>query len=414
MTILRLFLFFSLLFFIFNHEIISKSFASDTSVSSGTKVDKGEMLAPWVNVEITDLGVLRMNKGKGIKTEQRKELLNRIRKHCFSNRPQAVFYPGSGGDIDNVLIATGAKELFLADVSSGITQEILKEKLLNLFSVIDSPTRQRIPYVRIEENITESSTKVPSYKFVVKKLDDELETLLTVNFVKNSHDEAIDEHKSNDQKFDVIFDKESWLDKAAPGIEGKLLAQLNTNGFWITNHLPSTVKSPVLREIYNAIGLTEITGNLDREDELPLSTLPYGYSQVRIFKKERKCQLSRDAYTEIMKFVQKINPLVNLLEHDFNRTEYEQEKKKLEKFGNDEKIKEKFKEKFKEKYMGAVVFDVEGTMEGTLEREFNILINAIGNSEKEGEMKRLLRSTKDKIKQLVKSRNEDDYYSLFY
>jgi hypothetical protein len=249
-------------------------------VSSG--VDVSELVGAY---SFPGLLVQNLREIESVRKLDRWLLLRDIRKKMFEGRPNTLLYLGSGGDVKNPLITTGARHLTLVDHIEPVDPKT--GKLVDL-----DAEAQEIAFKEADSGSVEDRfvTVAPLVDF---HLSDAMGFLREID--------AVD-------RFDVLFDKDSWLGEIKdPDFLPMYLRALKPGGVWITNHPNEAVANSL-----QVLGFNNITSRLLPE----LMHVSFGNSTVTVLRKTRSLSLEElmpaTFFKELFKGFTLFDPVINL------------------------------------------------------------------------------------------------------
>lgn len=187
--------------------------------------------------------------------ERRSGLLGAVRTVYFPDHtPQRLLYLGSGADVENPFLSTGARELIFVDEAAPESQIITKK--VGTITGADPTMTESI-----------AGPKGQTFSRTEFKSNEAHSPLETVQYNRVGYARYFSSEDSR-KPLDVIFDKDSWLE---PRDQASLLAaanSLNTGGVWISNHFNmgrtnlADQEMSYFGDLFKTAGLEDVTHSM--------------------------------------------------------------------------------------------------------------------------------------------------------
>lgn len=214
------------------------------------------------------------------------KLLKNIQETFFTGgRPGNLLYLGAGADVANPHLATGGTASMTFVDSEPFNVEIIKDKFRRLFGS--------------DITFEEQKEKEKVVQLVVKSADSE--TLHTLDLRQMGYEAFF---AQDETMFDVIFDKDSWLNDVETSIVHAFVSRLRVGGRWVSN---MTLGGDLLRDLFDEVGIEEQTEELDEV----LKFVSFGYSTAKVYEKTE--QFNQGLFDLLYDFCRALKPYLPLI-----------------------------------------------------------------------------------------------------
>ena len=210
----------------------------------------------------------------------RAKLLDLIQTTYFgAQKPDRLLYFGAGADVDSPYLATHVQKMVFVDVQEPYSSIATKMQTINGSSVTTNTSGKETIFSSSESNAP----------------------LNEIDYYQTGH-VAYMSTKGEDTNFDVIFDKDSWIEKGDAEAVIKAGTSLKTGGYWISNHFSSL--GPYA-DLFQAAGMERVTNRISSNDAY---IFPFGnLGNVEVLQKTANYNAA--AFTNVYQVYKKTLPI---------------------------------------------------------------------------------------------------------